>query len=88
MAMLNGLAGGAARPLGQPHGPPQGQGEGLFSGAGPGSNQSAFQESQNQSTEGGPRMQGGRFTYHGGARLFPRDGNNLGHTEPVDEMTK
>jgi E3 ubiquitin-protein ligase RNF115/126 len=86
MAMLNGLTGAAMRPQGQQ----QGQGEGLFSGAGPGSgpNQSAFQEAQNQGPEGGPRIRGGSFTYHGGARLFPGNGNNPGHGEPVDEITK
>jgi fission 1 protein/division protein 1 len=96
MAMLNGLAGAAARPQGQPQdqshgqpqGQPQGQGEGLFSGASPNSNQSAFQESRNQGAERGPQFPGGRFTYHGGARIFPRDGNNPGRVEPVDEITK
>jgi fission 1 protein/division protein 1 len=86
MAMLNGLTGAAMRPQGQP----QSHGEGLFSGAEPGSgpNQSAFQESQNQGADGGPRIRGGTFMYHGGARLFPGNGNNPGRAEPVDEITK
>lgn len=90
MAMLNGLTGAAMRPQGQQPGQQPGQGEGLFSGAGPGTgpNQSAFQEAQNQGHEGGPQIRGGSFTYHGGARLFPGNGNHPGQAEPVDEITK
>ncbi|CAE7027812.1 hypothetical protein P3342_006052 [Pyrenophora teres f. teres] len=89
IAMLNGLAGAALRPQGQA----QGQAEGPFSRSPPGDganpNQSAFQESQNQGAERGPQMHGSRFTYRGGARIFPsaRDGNAAGRAEPVDEMT-
>jgi E3 ubiquitin-protein ligase RNF115/126 len=79
-AMLNGLVAGALQP-GQ--GPTQGQGAGLFSGAG----HTAAQEPRGTSAAGGPRVSGGRFTYHGGAHAFPRNGNNPAHTEPVDEMT-
>lgn len=77
MAMLNGLTGAAARPLGQ--------GEGLFAGARQNQNQSAFEESRNQGPTGGPQVTG--FTYRGGARVYPRDGNNSGRPEPVDEIT-
>lgn len=88
MAMLNGLTGAALRPQGQA----QDQAEGPFSrsppGAGADPNQSAYQESQNQGAEGGPQIRAGRFTYRGGARIFPRDGNGAGRAEPVDEITK
>ena len=100
MAMLNGLTGAALRSQGQQQNPGQGQdqaqgqgqgqGQGLFSG--PGSNsssdQSAFHESQNQGAQGGPQIRGGRFTYHGGVRIFPPDGSSNGRAEPVDELTK
>ncbi|EDU47923.1 RING-finger-containing ubiquitin ligase [Pyrenophora tritici-repentis] len=86
MAMLNGLTGAALRPQGQ-----AGQTEGPFSRSPPGTgenpNQTAFQEAQNQGAQGGPQIHGGRFTYRGGARIFPRDGNAAGRAEPVDEMT-
>ncbi|ENI02008.1 hypothetical protein COCC4DRAFT_202787 [Bipolaris maydis ATCC 48331] len=87
MAMLNGLTGAGLRPQGQQQTPGQGQGEGLFSGPGTNQNQSAFHESQNEGTEGGPQIRGGRFTYHGGVRLFPPGGNGAGRAEPVDELT-
>lgn len=87
MAMLNGLTGAGLRPQGQQQTPGQGQGEGLFSGPGTNRNQSAFHESQNEGTEGGPQIRGGRFTYHGGVRLFPPGGNGAGRAEPVDELT-
>jgi E3 ubiquitin-protein ligase RNF115/126 len=84
--MLNGLiVGGGA----QGQALAQGQGQGLFSGV-PGTNRdlTAPQHSRDESAAGGPHVSGGRFTYHGGARLFPRDGNNAAHAEPVDEITK
>jgi len=88
MAMLNGLTGAALRPQGQA----QGQAEGPFSRPPPdaraNANQSAYQESQDQGAEGGPQTGGRRFTYRGGARIFPSDGNGAGRAEPVDEMTK
>ncbi|EUC46333.1 hypothetical protein COCMIDRAFT_93178 [Bipolaris oryzae ATCC 44560] len=90
MAMLNGLTGAGLRPQGQQgqqQTPGQGQGEGLFSGSGTNQNRSAFHESQNDGTEGGPQIRGGRFTYHGGVRLFPPGGNGAGRAEPVDELT-
>ncbi|KAF1850765.1 uncharacterized protein K460DRAFT_272924 [Cucurbitaria berberidis CBS 394.84] len=84
MSMLNGLAGVAGRPQGQT----QGQGEGLFSGPNQTQNQSAFQESRAQGAAGQPEVRTGRFTYHGGARLFPRDANNPEpRIEPVDDIT-
>lgn len=93
MSMLTGLAGaaagGAPRSPGQQQGPPQGQGAGLFSGP-QDQDQSAFQEAQarSQSPLGMPQVRAGRFTYHGGARLFPRDANNpQPRVEPVDEMS-
>ncbi|KAF1832020.1 zinc finger protein [Decorospora gaudefroyi] len=72
------------QPPGQPQGQPPGQGEGLFSGAGPNPNQPTSQGSQSPGAAGGPRVTTGRFTYNGGARLFPRDGNNAGPVE--DEL--
>jgi E3 ubiquitin-protein ligase RNF115/126 len=85
MSMLNGLTRAAAQPSGQQA---RGQGEGLFSA--PNQNQthdqSAFQAAQGQ---GQPNIQTSRFTYHGGARLFPRDANNPEpRMEPVDDITK
>jgi E3 ubiquitin-protein ligase RNF115/126 len=88
MAMLNGLTGAALRPQGQQQNPGQGQGEGLFSGPESNRDQSAFHESQDQGAEGGPQFRGGRFTYHGGVRIFPPGGNGTGRAEPVDELTK
>lgn len=98
MAMLNGLAGAGLRPQGQQQSSGQdqsqgqsqgqGQGEGLFSSPGSNSNQSTSHESQNQGTQGGPQIRGGRFTYHGGVRIFPPDGSSGGRAEPVDELTK
>ncbi|KAL6704925.1 hypothetical protein ACN47E_007470 [Coniothyrium glycines] len=92
MSMLTGLAGaavgGAARPVGQQ--PGQEQGAGLFSGPNPSQNQSAFQEAQarSQSPPGQPEFRTSRFTYTGGARLYPRDANNpQPHLEPVDDIT-
>jgi E3 ubiquitin-protein ligase RNF115/126 len=84
MSMLNGLTRAATQPQGQQ---PRGQGEGLFSV--PNQNQSAFNEAQGQGAPGQPRVTGSRFTYTGGARLFPRDGNNPEpRMEPVDDITK
>jgi E3 ubiquitin-protein ligase RNF115/126 len=88
MSMLNGLSRAAVQPQGQQ---PRGQGEGLFSGfnQNQNQNQSAFQEAQGQGVQGQPRVQTSRFTYHGGARLFPRDANNPEpRMEPVDDITK
>jgi hypothetical protein len=90
MSMLNGLtrAAAQAQPQGQQ---PRGQGEGLFSGPNQNQNQdqSAFQEARGQATGAQPRVQTSRFTYHGGARLFPRDLNNPEpRIEPVDDITK
>ncbi|KAJ4364681.1 hypothetical protein N0V83_009278 [Neocucurbitaria cava] len=88
MSMLNGLAGVAGRQPGQPQGQQRGQGEGLFSAPNQPGNQSAFQESRSQSLPGQPQIRTGRFTYHGGARLFPRDANNPEpRIEPVDDIT-
>lgn len=84
MSMLNGLAGAAGRAQGQQ----RGQREGLFSGTNPAQSQSAFQESRGPGTEGQPQIRTGRFTYHGGARLYPRDANNPEpRIEPVDDIT-
>lgn len=88
MAMLNGLTGAALRPQGQQQGSGQGQGEGLFSGPGSNANQSGSQDAANQGADGGPQVRGGRFTYHGGVRILPRDLNSAGRAEPVDELTK
>jgi E3 ubiquitin-protein ligase RNF115/126 len=87
MSMLNGLTRVAA---GAPAGPQQrGQGEGLFSGPNQNQNQSAFHEAQGQDADGQPRVTASRFTYSGGARLFPRDANNPEpRMEPVDDITK
>lgn len=99
MSLLNGLVGTAVRPPGQPQGQAQnqgqsqGQGQGTESGQAAGSennqdrgDQSAFSESRNQSTDG-RQFQTGRFTYHTGARLFPRDANNPQvRVEPVDDI--
>ena len=87
MSMLNGLVGTAAQPQGQR--PPQGQGDGLFSGPNQNQEQSAFNEANNQGAQGQPQFRTGRFTYHGGARLFPRDANNpQPRVEPVDDIAK
>jgi E3 ubiquitin-protein ligase RNF115/126 len=86
MSMLNGLTRAATQPQGQQQ---RGQGEGLFSAQNQNQNQSAFNEAQSQGMPGQPRVTGSRFTYTGGARLFPRDGNNPEpHMEPVDDITK
>ncbi|KAF2025671.1 hypothetical protein EK21DRAFT_116601 [Setomelanomma holmii] len=88
MSMLNGLTRAAqTQPPGQQ---PRGQGEGLFSGPNPSQNQnqSAFQEARGQAAGAQPRVQTSRFTYHGGARLFPRDADNPEpRIEPVDDIT-
>lgn len=76
MSMLNGLAGAGSRTQtpGQGQSQQRGQGEGLFSGP---------------SGTSQPQVRTGRFTYHGGARLFPRDANNPEpRIEPVDDITK
>lgn len=95
MSMLTGLAGaavgGGAQQQGQRQGPPQGQGAGLFSGPGQDQNQSAFQEAQARSTSppGQPQFRTSRFTYHGGARLYPRDDSNpQPRVEPVDDIAR
>lgn len=99
MSMLTGLAGasaaGAARPQGQQQEQSQhqtqGQEEGSFPGLSQNQAQSAFQEAQarSQSPPGLPQFRTGRFTYHGGARLFPRDANNpQPRVEPLDDITK
>ncbi|EOA86188.1 uncharacterized protein SETTUDRAFT_110156 [Exserohilum turcica Et28A] len=75
------------RPQGQQQGSGQGQGEGLFSGPGSNANQSGSQDAANQGADGGPQVRGGRFTYHGGVRILPRDLNSAGRAEPVDELT-
>lgn len=83
MSMLNGFARVAGQAQGQQQ---RGQGEGLF---GQSQNQSAFQEGQGQGVPGQPRVTASRFTYTGGARLFPRDANNPEpRMEPVDDITK
>jgi E3 ubiquitin-protein ligase RNF115/126 len=80
-AMLNGLVAGTL-PRGQ--GPTPGGGAGLFSGvAGSNPDHTAREEPQSRT----PHVSGGRFTYHGGARVFPGNGNNPTRTEPVDEIT-
>ncbi|KAH7084240.1 hypothetical protein FB567DRAFT_77991 [Paraphoma chrysanthemicola] len=89
MSMLNGLTRAASQPQGQQ---PHGQGEGLFSGPNQAQNQqqeqSAFQEARGQTTGAQPRIQTSRFTYHAGARLYPRDPNNPEpRIEPVDDIT-
>jgi hypothetical protein len=85
--MLNGLTRAAAG--GQASSQQQGQGEGLFSGLNQNQNQSAFHEARGQGAEGQPRVTTSRFTYSGGARLFPRDANNPEpRMEPVDDITK
>ncbi|KAH4070529.1 hypothetical protein HBI56_138600 [Parastagonospora nodorum] len=82
MSMLNGLTRVAGQAQGQQQ---RGQGEGLF---GQDQNQSAFQEAQGQGAPGQPRVTASRFTYTGGARLFPRDANNPEpRMEPVDDIT-
>ena len=84
-ALLNGLVAGAA-----PRG--QGQGAGLFTPfpdvASTNPDHTAREETQGVNAPGGPRVTGGRFTYHGGARIFPQNGHNPARTEPVDEITK
>ncbi|CAO2653755.1 Nn.00g031660.m01.CDS01 [Neocucurbitaria sp. VM-36] len=88
MSMLNGLAGVAGRQPPQPQGQTRGQGAGLFSAPNQPGNQSAFQEASSQGGAGQPQIRTGRFTYHGGARLFPRDANNPEpRIEPVDDIT-
>jgi E3 ubiquitin-protein ligase RNF115/126 len=85
MSMLNGLTRAAIPPQAQQA---RGQGEGLFSTPvqNQNQNQSAFQEAQGQ---GHPNVQTSRFTYQGGARLYPRDANNPEpRVEPVDDITK
>jgi E3 ubiquitin-protein ligase RNF115/126 len=86
MSMLNGLTRVAGQAQGQQE---RGQGEGLFSGINQNQNQSAFHEAQGQGAPGLPRVTASRFTYTGGARLFPRDANNPEpRMEPVDDITK
>lgn len=98
MNMLNGIVANATRPQGQPQGQTQGQSQGQGEGLFPGSsreqresqdqNQSAFQESRNERT-GSPQIRTGRFTYHGGARLYPRDFNvPQPRVEPVDNIAR
>lgn len=88
MSMLNGLTRAAVGQQGQqPQGQQaRGQGEGLFSGAGQNQDQD---QNRSQSADGQPRIHASRFTYTGGARLFPRDANNPEpRMEPVDDITK
>lgn len=87
MSMLNGLTRAAVGQQGQqPQGQQQrGQGEGLFSSAQQDQGQN---QERSQSADGGPRIHASRFTYTGGARLFPRDANNPEpRMEPVDDIT-
>lgn len=89
MSLLNGLVGTAVRPPGSDQGQTQGQtneehGADRDQDQG---GQSASQETNHQSTDT-PPIRTGRFTYHGGARLFPRDATNpQPHVEPVDDIT-
>lgn len=84
MSLLNGLVGTAVRPPGldhthEAHGSDRDQEQG---------NQSTFQESGNPPTNT-PQVRTGHFTYHGGARLFPRDANGpQPHVEPVENIAK
>jgi E3 ubiquitin-protein ligase RNF115/126 len=87
MSLLQGLN---RLPQGQQQ---RGQGEGLFAGPNQnqnqGQNQSAFHEARSQDAQGQPRVQASRFTYTGGARLYPRDDNNPEpRMEPVDNITE
>ncbi|KAF2848725.1 hypothetical protein T440DRAFT_400737, partial [Plenodomus tracheiphilus IPT5] len=97
MSLLNGLVGTAVRPPGQSQGQSQGQaqaqGQGVQDGQSRGAeddqdrgDQSTFNEARSQGADG-PQFRTGRFTYHGGARLFPRDANNpQPRVEPVDDI--
>jgi E3 ubiquitin-protein ligase RNF115/126 len=88
LSMLNGLTRAAVPPAGQQ---PRGQGEGLFSGPdrNQNQNQSAFHEARGLDEQGQPRVHASRFTYTGGARLYPRDANNPEpRMEPTDDVNK
>jgi E3 ubiquitin-protein ligase RNF115/126 len=88
MSMLSGITRAAGQVQGQQS---RGQGEGLFSAPNQNQNQnrSASEEARGQGADGQPRVQASRFTYTGGARLFPRDANNPEpRVEPVDDITK
>lgn len=89
MSMLTGLAGATAtaRPQGQQPGAQQGQQQGEQAGQNDG--QTAWQEASTTNEDGTTtRIRAGRFTYHGGARLYPRDANNpQPRIEPVDDIT-
>lgn len=85
MNLLNGIVGTAVRPQGQTLGSSQPSGP----TAGQNQNESAFQEARGQGAEGQNPLRTGRFTYHGGARLYPRDANNpQPHIEPVDNLAE
>lgn len=85
MQMLTNLA----RVSGQTQDQQWGQGEGLFSGQTDGQSHSAHEEAESESGRRQPQPRTGRFIYHGGARLYPRDANNPGpRIEPVDDISK
>jgi E3 ubiquitin-protein ligase RNF115/126 len=86
MSMLTGITRAAGQAQGQQS---RGQGAGLFSGLNQDQRQPASEEARGQGGDGQPRVQSSRFTYTGGARLFPRDANNPEpRVEPVDDITK
>lgn len=85
LSMVSGILGGAARPnmqqnqtqnQGEANSPGGQQHEGTGAGAGTGGPQIR--------TFGGAA--GPRFTYTSTARLYPRDGNNPAHIEPLDDL--
>jgi E3 ubiquitin-protein ligase RNF115/126 len=84
MSMLTGLAAGQAQGQ-QARGPPVGP----FSRPNQNQNRSASEDTRGQGADGQPRVHASRFTYTGGARLYPRDANNPEpRVEPVDDITK
>lgn len=91
MSLLNGLVGSAARSPGQGQARDQGQESQQRQSTESErdqdrGDQSAFNESRNQGPDGSqPRI--GRYTFHTGARLYPRDANNPQlRVEPVDDI--
>jgi E3 ubiquitin-protein ligase RNF115/126 len=85
MSMLTGLAAGQVQGQ-QTRGPSVGP----FSRPNQNQNRSFSEETRSsERANGQPRVHASRFTYTGGARLYPRDANNPEpHVEPVDEITK
>ncbi|KAF2127542.1 hypothetical protein P153DRAFT_294879, partial [Dothidotthia symphoricarpi CBS 119687] len=88
MQMLTNLARVSGQPPSQQRAQGQGRGEGL-SGQTDGQSHSAYEEARSQNEGGDSSLpRSGRFTYHGGARLYPRDANNPEpRMEPVDDIS-